>query len=223
MIFFIKITYWIEAKTDGLSTESGGNSPKSIIFVSSSILFFNVWNVLIFLIYEKLLMESHPGIICIAGSKQHNGNSEANTCVGIYLWSSLLPILNRIASKNITLVRLLRGLNKNQFFHYFGLLHDLLRRQDLPNKSFDRRLKRSTMFLSIFVKDISPGWFYCPDSQGNFEMTLFVCLFFFSSFYCKFKIRSIRNCTFKKAWEEFCRNFISYIRKSFEVAVFNRF
>ena len=74
-------------------------------------------------------------------------------------------------------MRLLHGLNKNQFFHCFGLLHDLLRRQDLPNKSFDRRLKRSTMFLSISVKDISPGWFYCPDSQGNFEMTLFVCLF----------------------------------------------
>ena len=25
------------------------------------------------------------------------------------------------------------------------------------------------MFLSIFGKDISPGWFYCSNSQGNFK------------------------------------------------------
>ena len=42
--------------------------------------------------------------------------------------------------------------NKNQFFHYFGLLHDLLHRQDLPNKWFDRRLKRVAIVLSIFWK-----------------------------------------------------------------------
>ena len=53
-------------------------SPKSIIFVISSILFFNIWNVVTFLI----LTESHPA--CIVGSKKHIGNlnSEANKCIG---------------------------------------------------------------------------------------------------------------------------------------------
>ena len=61
--------------------------------------------------------------------------------------------------------------NKNQFFHYFGLLHDLLHRQYLLNKWFERKLKL-LMFLSIFRKRISPGLFYCSNSQSNFEMTL---------------------------------------------------
>ena len=52
---------------------------------------------------------------------------------------------------------LLRGSNKNQFFHFFGLLHDMLRRQDLPNNWFDRRLKPQAMFLSIFRKVVSPS------------------------------------------------------------------
>ena len=47
---------------------------------------------------------------------------------------------------------LLRGCNKNQLFHLSGLLHNMLRRQDLPNNWFERRLKLSAMFLSIFQK-----------------------------------------------------------------------
>ena len=65
---------------------------------------------------------------------------------------------------------------KNQFFHYFGSLRDLLHCQDLPNKWFKRRLKCITMFLFIFQKTyftmISPGCFYCSNSRGNFEMTV---------------------------------------------------
>ena len=68
--------------------------------------------------------------------------------------------------------QLLRGRNNNQFFHYCGLLHDLLYRQDLPNKWFERRLKRLAKFISIFGKGISLGWFYCSNSQGNFKTIL---------------------------------------------------
>ena len=92
------------------------------------------------------------------------------------------------------------------FFHYFGLLHDLLGRQDLTNNLFERRLKRSAMFLSIFRKGNSPSCFYFSNSLGNFEMTLetFGYQWFqflscelnpmsdisFSSFYWQFKIIS---------------------------------
>ena len=50
--------------------------------------------------------------------------------------------------------KLLCGHNKNQFFHYFGLLHDLLHRQDLLNKWFERKLKLLVMFLSIFLENV---------------------------------------------------------------------
>ena len=40
------------------------------------------------------------------------------------------------------LCQVLGGRNKNQFFHYFSLLRNLLHHQDLPNKWFERRLKR---------------------------------------------------------------------------------
>ena len=55
------------------------------MFVSSSILFFNVWNIVNFLMCEKLFTELHP--VCIAGSKQQIGNRhfEDNTCFEIYL------------------------------------------------------------------------------------------------------------------------------------------
>ena len=141
--------------------------------------------------------------------------------------------------------QLLRRRNKKQFFHYFGLLHNLLHRQDLTNKWFERKLKCMAMFLSTFWKTyftmISLGCFYCSNSWRNFEMTLDVsvinnfnflymswvfCLAFsINSFYWRFKIISISNYNqhfiFKKAWEEFCRNFIRYIWKSFELAVIN--
>ena len=47
-----------------------------------------------------------------------------------------------------------RGCNKTQFFHFSDLLllHDLLRREDLRNNWFEKRLKLSTMFLSILRK-----------------------------------------------------------------------
>ena len=67
---------------------------------------------------------------------------------------------------------LLRGRNKNKFFHYFSLLHDLLRHQNLPYKWFVRRSKDMAMFLSIFGKPVWTSCFYCLNSQSNFEMTL---------------------------------------------------
>ena len=49
--------------------------------------FFNVWNVAVFPICEKLLTEPHPDLACIARSKQHNDNpnSEANRCISVYI------------------------------------------------------------------------------------------------------------------------------------------
>ena len=102
---------------------------------------------------------------------------------------------------------------ENKFFHYFGLLRDLLHRQDLTNKSFESRLKFMAMFLSSFWKKyftmISPGWVYCLNSRGSFETTVdvsvinhFNCLnmswvfctaISFSSFYWKFKITLVSN------------------------------
>ena len=70
------------------------------------------------------------------------------------------------------LCQLLRGRNKNQFFYFCGLLHDLFHRQDLLNKWFGKKLKRLVMFLSIFGKGILPGWFYCSISQSNLDVTL---------------------------------------------------
>ena len=50
----------------------------------------------------------------------------------------------------IFLCQLLCSRNKNQFCHYFGLLHDLLHRQYLLNKWFKMKL-RLLMFLSILA------------------------------------------------------------------------
>ena len=52
----------------------------SMTSASSLILFFNVWNVAIFLICNKVLPESHLDIARIARSKQYMGNpnSEGN-------------------------------------------------------------------------------------------------------------------------------------------------
>ena len=150
----------------------------------------------------------------------------------IYLWFFSAPVLNHIASKNVRLVKLsynditatclakqwwpcsdenyhkrtwytqiflcqlLRGRNKNQFFHYVGLFHDLLHRQDLLNKWFERKLKLLVMFFAIFGKRFLPGCFRIDQELNH-------------------------HFTFKKAWEGFCRNFNSYIKKSFEPAVIN--
>ena len=146
--------------------------------------------------------------------------------------------------------QLLCGRNKNQFFHYFGLLRDLLQRQDLPNKWFERRLKHLAMVLSSFGKGISPGWFYYSNFQGNFEMTLELCGNDNFSFLHMSWVFSWDECTCfltnlsaafsenlkpywsqtrtstshsrKFAWKEFYRNFINYSRRSFEFAVINR-
>ena len=58
-------------------------------------------------ICEKVLTESHPDITCIAGSKKHigNPNSKANRCIGIYLPSSPVPVLNHTASIKMSLQR----------------------------------------------------------------------------------------------------------------------
>ena len=83
---------------------------------------------------------------------------------------------------------------------------------------------------------LSPGPFYCWNSRNNcgrfvinfnfpYMSWVFCSAFSISSFYWKFKIISISNYNqhfiFKKAWEEFCRYFISYIWKYFELAVIN--
>ena len=107
------------------------------------------------------------------------------------------------------------------------------------------RLKCRAMFFFILWKTyfimISLGWFYCSNSWGSFEMTLDVSVinnfnflymswvfcpaFSMSSFYWKFKIISINNYNqhfiFKKTWEDFCRNFITYIWNFFELAEIN--
>ena len=77
----------MEVTTNRLSKESDGNSPKSIKSVRSSILFFNVWNIAIFSVCEKVLTESHSDIARNARSKQHisNPNSEADKCIGVYI------------------------------------------------------------------------------------------------------------------------------------------
>ena len=144
----------------------------------------------------------------------------------IYPWSSLAPVLNRIASKNVRLVtlsykdttatylakqwwpcsdgyyrketwytqtflcQLLRGRIKIQLFHYFGLLHDLLHRQDLLIKWFERKLN----FFSAFNENLKPHLLGTTSSTSH-----------------------SRNL-----WKRFCRNFIGYIRKSFNLAVINR-
>ena len=55
--------------------------------------------------YVKNCIRSH---ILHASCKQNIGNlnSEANACIGIYIWSSSVPFLNHNASKNVRLVTL---------------------------------------------------------------------------------------------------------------------
>ena len=111
--------------------------------------------------------------------------------------------------------------------------------QDLPDKWFERRLKRMAMlypFLEnlfhqvafiVWIPKVTLKWLWNFSVINNFNFLciswVFYPVFSFSTFNWKFKTISIRNynqhLTFKKAWEEFCRNFISYIWKSFEVAV----
>ena len=50
------------------------------------------------------------------------------------------------------LCQVLGGRNKNQFFHYFSLLRNLLHHQDLPNKWFERRLKRMAQQTFVLMK-----------------------------------------------------------------------
>ena len=95
------------------------------------------------------------------------------------------------------------------------------------------------MFLSLFRKVVSPSYFIVRIPKltlkwlwlsiipvsciwGEFSVRRFLS----AALKWKFKIIFVSNCnenfTFKKAWEQFCRNFISYIRKYFELAVINR-
>ena len=64
------------------------------------------------------------------------------------------------------LCQLLPGCNKNQFFQYFGLLHDLLYRQELPNKCFEKRY--SLNFLENVFYQVG----FIVRISENFEMTL---------------------------------------------------
>ena len=78
---------------------------------------------------------------------------------------TMMTLFRRVLSQTYTqtvLSQHLHGRYKNQFLLYLATL---------ANKWSERRLKRMTMFLSIFGKPISPSCFYCSNSQGNFEMT----------------------------------------------------
>ena len=52
---------------------------------------FNVCNVALFSICQKVLTVLHPDIPCIARSKQHicSPNSEVNRCIGAYIFHRL--------------------------------------------------------------------------------------------------------------------------------------
>ena len=142
---------------------------------------------------------------CIAGSKQHidNANTEANSYIGIYLWSSPVPVLDYIISKNVKLVTLWRyhrnisvWRNNNDSVQMKSITRELDIRRHIYDsffvvaikinsfttlacyaicckvqvcQRFERRLKRLALFLFIFGKDASLGWFFCSNSQGNFE------------------------------------------------------
>ena len=101
------------------------------------------------------------------------GTDVAPQCVARQWWPCSEKYCHKGTWYTQTLLcQLLCGRNKNHFFHYFGLLHDLLHRQDLLNKWLGRKLKLLVMFPSIFEKLISSVWFYCSSFLGNFEMTL---------------------------------------------------
>ena len=111
--------------------------------------------------------------------------------------------------------------------------------QDFPDKWFERRLKRMAMlypFLEnlfhqvafiVWIPKVTLKWLWNFSVTNNFNFLymswVFYPAFSFSTFNWKFKTVSVRNynqhLTFKESWEEFCRNFISYIWKSFEVVV----
>ena len=146
--------------------------PKLLISVTLSILFFKVWNVAGFSICEKVLTESHPDIAHIARCKQHMAILIQNL-IGVYIfWWPCSDQYKGTWYMQTFLCQLLCGHSKNQFFHYFGLLNDLLHGQYLLNKWFGRKLKLLIMFPSIFGKLISQVWFYCSNFQGNIDMTL---------------------------------------------------
>ena len=64
------------------------------------------------------------------------------------------------------LCQLLPGCNKNQLFQYFGLVHDLLYRQELTNKCFEKRY--SLNFLENVFYQVG----FIVRISENFEMTL---------------------------------------------------
>ena len=102
-----------------------------------------------------------------------NPNSESNRRIGVYIfWWPCSDQYKGTWYMQTFLCQLLCGHSKNQFFHYFGLLNDLLHGQYLLNKWFGRKLKLLIMFPSIFGKLISQVWFYCSNFQGNIDMTL---------------------------------------------------
>ena len=70
----------------------------------------------------------------------------------------MMTLFRRILSqRNLTYANIFVAsprCNKIEFFHYFGLLHDLLRRQDLSDNWFERRLKRpSNVRSSPFLEN----------------------------------------------------------------------
>ena len=74
--------------------------------------------------------------------------------------------------------------HKEKTLNILYAFSDSNRESDRHHESFERRLKLSAMFLSIFWKVVSPSWFYCRNSQSNFEMTLEIFLLSIISISC---------------------------------------
>ena len=98
----------------------------------------------------------------------------------------------------IFLCQLLCSRNKNQFCHYFGLLHDLLHRQYLLNKWFKMKLRLLMIFSILanlfhqvcFIARISKAtlkwrWIFSVTNNSNFlHMSWVICpAFSFSRLY----------------------------------------
>ena len=137
------------------------------------------------------------------------------------------------------LCQFLCGRNKNQFFHYFSLLCDLLHHQDLPNKWFERRLNVwqcfSPFLENIFHLVVCIFWIPKVTLKWNDFGTFWLskipisCIWVEYSVWIFLSAPSIENSKpcqsgiiTSTSLQEFCRNFICYIWKSFELILINR-
>ena len=131
-----------------------------------------------------------------------------------------------------SLSQLPRGLNKNQFFHYFSLLRDLLRHKDWPKNLFERRLKRMAMFppflenlfhavvFIVWIPKVTLKWLWNFSVINNFNFLYtswdFCPVFSFSTFNWKLKTMSIRNLTSTSHSRKLKRSFTEISPATFE-------